>query len=129
MARLETAADNWIDGALRVGRTKSDYTGLANYDTTNTYYGMQVSVGKDFHVRAADTVSAYVRYAYSHTAGASAHLSSGETYDFDAVNSHRLRIGTRDLTGRQRTEPLAEGEQCAPRARLSLCAAGQPHEL
>ena len=99
MARLETAADNWIDGALRVGRTKSDYTGLANYDTTNTYYGMQVGVGKDFHVRAADTVSAYVRYAYSHTAGASAHLSSGETYDFDAVNSHRLRIGTRYTHG------------------------------
>lgn len=99
MARLETAADNWIDGALRIGRTKSDYTGLANYDTTNTYYGMQVGVGKDFHVRAADTVSAYVRYAYSHTAGASAHLSSGETYDFDAVNSHRLRIGTRYTHG------------------------------
>ena len=99
MARLETAADNWIDGALRVGRTKSDYTGLANYDTTNTYYGMQVGVGKDFHVRAADTVSAYVRYAYSHTAGASAHLSSGETYDFDAVNSHRLRIGARYTHG------------------------------
>ena len=99
MAKLETKANNWIDGALRVGRTRSDYTGLASYDTTSTYYAMHVSVGKDFHVKSGDTVSAYVRYAYAHTAGTSAHLSSGETYDFDAVNSHRLRIGTRYTHG------------------------------
>ena len=100
MAKLETKANSWIDGALRVGRTKSDYTGLdTSYDTTSTYYAMHVGVGKDFRVREGDTVSAYVRYSYAHTAGASAHLSSGETYDFDAVNSHRLRIGTRYTHG------------------------------
>ena len=100
MAKLETKANSWIDGALRVGRTKSDYTGLdTSYDTTSTYYAMHVGVGKDFRVREGDTVSAYVRYSYAHTAGASAHLSSGETCDFDAVNSHRLRIGTRYTHG------------------------------
>ena len=100
MAKLETKANSWIDGALRVGRTKSDYTGLdTSYDTTSTYYAMHVGVGKDFRVREDDTVSAYVRYSYAHTADASAHLSSGETYDFDAVNSHRLRIGTRYTHG------------------------------
>mgnify|MGYP000960895084 CR=1 FL=1 len=100
MAKLETKANTWIDGSLRVGRTKSDYTGRDNsYDMTSTYYAMHVSVGKDFRVREGDTVSAYVRYAYAHTAGASAHLSKGETYDFDAVNSHRLRIGTRYTHG------------------------------
>ena len=98
MAKLETGS-HWIDGSLRVGRTKSDYTGLATYDTTSTYYGVQVGVGKDYHVSETDAVSAYVRYSYTHTAGTSAHLSSGETYDFDAVNSHRLRIGTRYTHG------------------------------
>ena len=99
MAKLETGS-HWIDGSLRVGRTKSDYTGLdTGYDTTSTYYAMHVGVGKDFHVREGDTVSAYVRYSYAHTAGTSAHLSSGETLDFDAVNSHRLRIGTRYTHG------------------------------
>ena len=95
MAKIETKAHNWVDSSLRIGRTKSDYTGLANYGTTSTYYGVQVGVGKDFHVRENDTVGAYVRYTYAHTAGTSAHLSSGETFDFDAVNSHRLRVGTR----------------------------------
>ena len=100
MVKLETKANTWIDGSLRVGRTKSDYTGRDNsYDMTSTYYAMHVSVGKDFRVREGDTVSAYVRYAYAHTAGTSAHLSKGETYDFDAVNSHRLRIGTRYTHG------------------------------
>ena len=98
MAKLETGS-HWIDGSLRIGRTKSDYTGLANYDTSNTYYGVQVGVGKDFHMSETDAVSAYVRYSYTHTAGTSAHLSSGETLDFDAVNSHRLRIGTRYTHG------------------------------
>ncbi len=98
MAKLETGS-HWIDGSLRVGRTKSDYTGLATYDTTSTYYGVQVGAGKDYHVNETDTVGAYVRYSYTHTAGTSAHLSKGETYDFDAVNSHRLRIGTRYTHG------------------------------
>ena len=98
MARFETG-DNWVDGSLRIGRTKSDYTGLATYDTTSTYYGVQVGVGKDYHVSETDAVSAYVRYSYTHTAGTSAHLSKGETYDFDAVNSHRLRIGARYTHG------------------------------
>ena len=98
MAKLETGR-HWVDGSLRVGRTKSDYTGLATYDTTSTYYGVQVGVGKDYHVSETDAVSAYVRYSYTHTAGTSAHLSKGETYDFDAVNSHRLRIGTRYTHG------------------------------
>ena len=98
MAKLETGS-HWIDGSLRVGRTKSDYTGLAGYDTSNTYYGVQVGVGKDFHMSETDVVSAYVRYSYTHTTGTSAHLSNGETLDFDAVNSHRLRIGTRYTHG------------------------------
>ncbi len=110
MAKLETKANNWIDGSLRVGRTKSDYTGLdTSYDTTSTYYAMHVGVGKDFHVREGDTVSAYVRYSYAHTAGTSAHLSSGETYDFDAVNSHRLRIGTRYTHGETALSQLYAG--------------------
>ncbi|WP_050794997.1 autotransporter outer membrane beta-barrel domain-containing protein [Centipeda periodontii] len=110
MAKLETKANSWIDGALRVGRTKSDYTGLdTSYDTTSTYYAMHVGVGKDFRVREGDTVSAYVRYSYAHTAGASAHLSSGETCDFDAVNSHRLRIGTRYTHGETALSQLYAG--------------------
>lgn len=50
-----------------------------------------------------------MRYSYAHTAGTSAHLSSGETYDFDAVNSHRLRIGTRYTHGETPLNQLYAG--------------------
>ena len=95
MAELAMRGGVRVDAALRAGRTKSDYTGLASYDISNAYYGIQVGAGKDFRVSEAAAVSAYVRYTYTHTAGASAHLSTGETYEFDAVNSHRVRLGTR----------------------------------
>ena len=95
MAELAMRGGVRVDGALRAGRTKSDYTGLASYDISNAYYGIQVGAGKGFRVSEAAAVSAYVRYTYTHTAGASAHLSTGETYEFDAVNSHRVRLGTR----------------------------------
>ena len=90
MAELAMRGGVRVDGALRAGRTKSDYTGLASYDTSNAYYGIQVGAGKDFRVSEAAAVN-----AYTHTAGASAHLSTGETYEFDAMNSHRVRLGTR----------------------------------
>ena len=99
MAELAMRGGVRVDGALRAGRTKSDYTGLASYDTSNAYYGIQIGAGKDFRLSEAAVVSAYVRYAYTHTAGASAHLSTGETYEFDAVNSHRVRLGTRWMHG------------------------------
>ena len=99
MAELAMRGGVRVDSALRAGRTKSDYTGLASYDTSNAYYGIQVGAGKDFRVSEAAAVSAYVRYTYTHTAGASAYLSTGETYEFDAVNSHRVRLGTRWMHG------------------------------
>ena len=99
MAELAMRGGVRVDGALRAGRTKSDYTGLASYDISNAYYGIQVGAGKDFRVSEAAAVRAYVRYTYTHTAGASAHLSTGETYEFDAVNSHRVRLGTRWMHG------------------------------
>ena len=95
VAELAMRGGIGVDSTLRAGRTKSDYTGLASYDTSNAYYGIQIGAGKDFRLSEAAAVNVYVRYAYTHTAGASAHLSTGETYEFDAVNSHRVRLGTR----------------------------------
>ena len=46
-------------------------------------------------LRAGDSLETYLKYFYSHQSGASAKLSTGEDYDFDAVNSHRLRLGAR----------------------------------
>ena len=56
---------------------------------------MQLGVGKTRPVGRAAQLVCYVRYFWSHTNGASARLNSGETYDFHATDSHRLRAGAR----------------------------------
>ena len=100
MAEIALQSGIRVDGALRVGRAKSDYSGSiggtsTHYDSANNYYGIQLGAAQDFAVRRDSVVSAYLRWFYTHAAGARAALSSGETYDFEAVRSQRVRIGAR----------------------------------
>ena len=100
MAEIALHSGIRVDGALRVGRAKSDYSGSiggtsTHYDSANNYYGIQLGAAQDFAVRRDSVVSAYLRCFYTHAAGARATLSSGETYDFDAVRSQRVRVGAR----------------------------------
>ena len=44
------------------------------------------------------TLDVYGRYYFSHTNGSDVSIATGEEIDFDAVNSHRLRIGGRYTT-------------------------------
>ena len=44
------------------------------------------------------TVDVYGRYYFSHTNGSDVSIATGEEIDFDAVNSHRVRIGCRYTT-------------------------------
>lgn len=44
---------------------------------------------------AGGTLDTYAKYFYTHQSGGSERLTTGETYDFDDVDSSRLRIGTR----------------------------------
>ena len=54
-------------------------------------------MGKKIALKKGDAIDAYLKYFFSHQNATSATLSTGETYDFDAVNSHRLRLGARYL--------------------------------
>ena len=44
---------------------------------------------------AGGTLDTYAKYFYTHQSGGSERLTTGEIYDFDDVDSSRLRIGTR----------------------------------
>lgn len=84
------------DAAFRVGRVKSDYNSDAtSYDDGATYVGFSIGGGKEFKVNASDSVDVYGRYYYTHTNGSNVSLATHEQVDFDAVDSHRLRIGSR----------------------------------
>ena len=97
----EYKLDNGVhyDAALRAGRVKSDYNSTAtSYDESSTYYGFSLGGGKELAVSDKATLDVYGRYYFSHTNGSDVSIATGEEIDFDAVNSHRLRIGGRYTT-------------------------------
>ena len=99
MGRIERPNGHWLEAALHGGRVRSDYTGtisagtVSTYDSGNTYSAAHIGIGKTRLLRTGDTLNTYLRYFYSRQDGTSAELNTGETYDFDAVASHRMRVG------------------------------------
>ena len=99
MGRIERADGCWAEAALHGGRVRSSYSGdvsvgtVSTYDSGNTYYAAHIGIGKTRLLRTGDTLNTYLRYFYSRQDGTSAELNTGETYDFDAVASHRMRVG------------------------------------
>lgn len=86
-----------MEGALRLGKTKADYSSSdlgTSYSTDAPYFGAHIGVGRVMPL-ASGSLDIYGRYLYSRTGSDSAHLATGETYDFDAVDSHRLMFGAR----------------------------------
>lgn len=97
----EYKLDNGVhyDAALRAGRVKSDYSSTAtSYDESSAYYGFSLGGGKEVAVSDKATLDVYGRYYFSHTNGSDVSIATGEEIDFDAVNSHRVRIGGRYTT-------------------------------
>ena len=100
MAKSKNESGLYVEGSLRAGRVKSDYSGTIDntgitYDSSSTYYGIHLGVGQEKELKGGDTIDTYAKYFYSHQAGDTVKISTGETYEFDAVDSHRIRIGAR----------------------------------
>ena len=99
MGRIECPGGHWLEAALHGGRVRSDYTGtisvgtVSTYDSGNAYYAAHIGIGKTRLLHTGDMLNTYLRYFYSRQDGTSPELNTGETYDFDAVASHRMRVG------------------------------------
>ena len=101
LARIEREDGFWLQGALHAGRARSDYTGsiyrgtVTTYDSSNPYIAAELSVGKETKLRGGNSFDTYLRYLWSHQNGKDISMSTGETYQFGSVDSHRLRLGMR----------------------------------
>ena len=99
MAKSAAENGSYIEGSVRVGRAKSDYTGdiagrHAGYDMSSTYYAAHIGIGQEKKL-GNGTIETYAKYFYTHQNGGSERLTSGDLYDFDDVDSQRLRVGAR----------------------------------
>ena len=100
MAKSESESGTYLEGSLRVGRAKSDYSGIigakgTGYDLSSSYFAGHIGVGQKRELANGNKIDTYAKYFYAHQAGGSATLSTGELYDFGASTSSRIRFGTR----------------------------------
>jgi outer membrane autotransporter protein len=59
------------------------------------YYGLHLGTGYVWNITDKSQLDLYGKYLYGRRASDSVTLSTGDTVHFDAVHSHRLRVGTR----------------------------------
>ena len=105
MARQVNHDGFYYEGSLRGGRVTSDYdgnldgVGKVDYDSSSNYFAAHLGAGKAFDLGKGNTLDGYFKYFYSHQAGddTTIHIAAmdDERGHFDAVDSHRIRIGAR----------------------------------
>jgi len=98
--RQEQKDGLFYEGSLRFGRSSMDYSAVlsgtpTSYDTDTNYIGAHLGFGQRVTEQSGNERELYVRYFYTRQNGTDATLSTGERYEFDAVDSHRLRTGAR----------------------------------
>ena len=104
MARQINHDGFYYEGSIRGGRVNSDYSGGFNnqtvkYDSTSSYFAAHVGLGKVKSIGHNNTLDGYMKYFFSHQGGDNVTMhgsvSGDESWSFDSVNSHRLRLGAR----------------------------------
>lgn len=104
IVRQENNDGVYYEGSVRAGRVKTDYKAgklvaadgkVAAYDTDGTYFGAHVGIGKIKDLQENRELEYYGKFFYSRTGSTDAKLTTGEKYNFDSVDSERLRLGTR----------------------------------
>lgn len=86
----------YYDGSLRFGRMKGDYNGLDEYDTASNYIAAHVGIGRIYKLDEKHDIDCYGQFFYSHQNGDTVTFKrGGYVYDFDPVNSYKLRLGAR----------------------------------
>lgn len=106
MGKLDMSNGFYTDSSLRVGRVETDFnsgdmrnpiTGqAANYDSKSTYYGASISLGKIIPLDEQKRLDIYGRYLWTRMNSENVTVV-GDRFNFDAINSHRVRAGVRYL--------------------------------
>ena len=102
MVRLDKENGFYTEAAVRAGSVKNELNnGLADawgnnygYETENAYYGGHIGIGKIFKLDNGKAWDIYGKYFHMHHEGDSVEIA-GDTFDFDSVDSNKLRIGAR----------------------------------
>ena len=104
-ARYTNKNGVYTEGSLRAGMLKSDMDnalrdGAGNfygYESESAYYGAHLGIGKIISLSESSDLDVYGKFFHTYTEGDSFKVA-GDEFEFDSINSDRLRVGAR-ITG------------------------------
>jgi len=104
-ARFENSSNIYGEVSLRVGvnevtQSSTNYDGFVgqavNYETSSLYYGAHIGTGYLWEINNKNSLDIYAKYFWTHQDEDSVTLlTAGDTFDFEDINSHRTRLGSR----------------------------------
>ena len=107
-ARYENKNGVYTEGSLRAGMLKSDMDnalrdGAGNfygYESESAYYGAHIGIGKIISLSENSDLDVYGKFFHTYTEGDSFKVANDE-FEFDSINSDRLRIGARITSNKE----------------------------
>lgn len=107
-ARYTNKNGVYTEGSLRAGMLKSDMDnalrdGAGNYygyESESAYYGAHLGVGKIISLSESSDLDVYGKFFHTYTEGDSFKVA-GDEFEFDSINSNRLRIGARITSNKE----------------------------
>ena len=107
-ARYTNKNGVYTEGSLRAGMLKSDMDnalrdGAGNfygYESESAYYGAHIGIGKIINLSESSDLDIYGKFFHTYTEGDSFKVANDE-FEFDSINSDRLRIGARITSNKE----------------------------
>ena len=107
-ARYENSHGVYTEGSLRAGMLKSDMDKALRdasgaeygYESESTYYGAHIGVGQVIPLTESSDLDVYGKFFHTYTEGDSFNVA-GDEFEFDSINSDRLRVGARLTTNKE----------------------------
>ena len=106
-ARYENSHGVYTEGSLRAGMLKSEMIDALSdgenkygYESETAYYGAHIVVGKIFSLGDDSDLDVYGKFFHTYTEGDSFNVADDE-FEFDSINSDRLRIGARVTSNKE----------------------------
>ena len=105
--RLVTPTNFYAEGSLRAGKLSSDLDralmdvegNFYDADTNSLYAGLHLGAGYIFKPTNYFELDSYAKYFFTYTDSDNFRIEKyNETYNFESISSHRLRLGTRVST-------------------------------
>jgi putative high-molecular-weight surface-exposed protein len=102
-ARFNLQSDFYVDTLLRIGKTKSEFSG---YDTSTTYYGANLGVGKKLNF-GDFSMNNGASYAFFYT-GSDETSIGGRIIKFDSTKTNITKIYSKLIYNDEKISPYAK---------------------